>query len=69
MESKRIMLLHALVIGVLLYVFMVYVLGQSKSVAESRSILLAAIVLIYMVLFGHNLPSIGALSSITGSSK
>jgi len=61
------MLLHAVVIGVVLYLLMVYVLGQSKSVAESRSILLAAIVLIYMVVFGHRLPSMGALSRMMGS--
>jgi hypothetical protein len=50
------MLLHSLIIGVLLYLFMIYVLGQRQIVAENRSILLAAFVLIYMILFGHGLP-------------
>jgi len=50
------MLLHSLIVGVLLYLFMVYVLGQRQIVAENRSILLAAFVLIYMILFGHGLP-------------
>ena len=57
MESGFTMLRHAVVIGVLLYVLMRYVLGQSPSVAEDRSILVAAVVLAYMILFGHGLPT------------
>ena len=57
MESGRMMLLHSVVIGILLYLFMIFILGQSQIVAENRSILLAAIVLVYMMLFGHGLPS------------
>jgi len=50
------MLLHSLVIGVLLYIFMFFILGQRQIVAENRSILLAALILVYMILFGHGLP-------------
>jgi len=50
------MLLHSLIIGVLLYLFMFFMLGQRQVVAENRSILLAAVILIYMILFGHGLP-------------
>jgi high-affinity Fe2+/Pb2+ permease len=57
MESGRMMLLHSLVIGVLLYLFMFFILGQKQIVAENRSILLAAVILIYMILFGHGLPN------------
>jgi hypothetical protein len=57
MESGRMMVLHAVVIGILLYLLMVYVLGQHQVVAENRSILLAAAVLMYMILFGHGLPT------------
>jgi hypothetical protein len=57
MENGRMMLLHSLIVGVLLYLFMIYVLGQRQIVAENRSILLAAFVLIYMILFGHGLPT------------
>ena len=57
METGRMMFLHALIIGILLYLFMVYILGQRPFVAENRSILLAAFVLIYMILFGHGLPT------------
>jgi hypothetical protein len=36
---------------------MIFILGQKQIVAENRSILLAALVLIYMILFGHGLPT------------
>ena len=56
MEKGRMMLLHSLVIGILLYLFMFFILGQKQTVAENRSILLAALILVYMILFGHGLP-------------
>ena len=55
MESGRMMLLHSLLIGIVLYLLMLW-MGQSPAVAENRSLLLAAIVLIYMILFGHRMP-------------
>jgi ACR3 family arsenite efflux pump ArsB len=57
MENGRMMLLHSIIIGILLYVFMIFILGQKQIVAENRSILLAALVLVYMILFGHGLPT------------
>jgi hypothetical protein len=36
---------------------MIYILGQNQRIAENRSILIAALVLVYMILFGHGLPS------------
>lgn len=51
------MLLHSVIIGVLLYLFMFFILKQNQSVAENRSILLAALVLVYMIMFGHGLPT------------
>ena len=56
MESGRMMLLHSVVIGILLYIFMIGVLKQKQTVAENRSILIAAFILIYMILYGHGLP-------------
>lgn len=56
MEQGRVMLLHAVVIGLVLYLFMIYVLRQAPSVAENRSLIIAALILIYMILFGHKLP-------------
>ena len=57
MESGRMMLLHSVIIGILLYLFMIYILRQKQIVAENRSILLAALILAYMILFGHGLPT------------
>lgn len=57
METGRMMVLHALVIGIILYLFMTIILGQRKHVAENRSILVAALILVYMILFGHGLPN------------
>jgi hypothetical protein len=56
MENGRMMVVHSLLIGVLLYFFMVVVLGQKPMIAENRSVLIAASLLIYMILFGHGLP-------------
>lgn len=57
MENGRTMLLHSAIIGIILFLFMFYILGQQQIVAENRSILLAAFVLAYMILFGHGLPT------------
>lgn len=56
-ESGRMMLLHSVIIGIILYMFMIFVLGQKQSMAEDRSILFAALILAYMILFGHGLPT------------
>jgi hypothetical protein len=57
MERGIIMVIHSLLLGVLLYLIMIYVLGQRPIVAENRSIIISAFVLIYMVMFGHGLPN------------
>ena len=49
--------LHALIIGFGLYALMVYVLGQNTEIALNRSILISSIILIYMIIFGHGLPT------------
>lgn len=56
MERGIVMLLHSVIIGLILFVLMRFALGQSVAVAEDRSVLLGAVVLVYMVLFGHRLP-------------
>lgn len=57
METGSTMLIHSVVIGIILYVVMRFVLGQRQIVAENRSILLSAVALAYMILFGHGLPT------------
>ena len=57
MENGRTMLLHSIIIGLFLYGFMIFILEQKQVVAENRSILFASLILTYMILFGHGLPS------------
>jgi hypothetical protein len=40
-----------------LYVIMKFALNQSNEKATDRSVLIGAFVLIYMILFGHGLPT------------
>ena len=56
MERGLMMVVHSALIGVILYLAMRYLLNQNPMVAEDRSVLVAGIVLVYMVLFGHSLP-------------
>ena len=49
-------ILHSVILGVVLYLGMVYVLGQSQEMAISRSTVIAAVALIYMVMYGHSFP-------------
>lgn len=57
MESPLTHLLHALGIAIVLYIVMRFVLRQSPTMALNRSILLGAVSVIYMILFGHGLPT------------
>ena len=50
------MLFHGVVIALVLYLVMVFLLKQNGAVAENRSILMGAVIVIYMILFGHGLP-------------
>jgi hypothetical protein len=56
MERGLMMLLHALMVGIILYLVMVFGLNQEPAVAEDRSVLLGAVILVYMILFGHGMP-------------
>ena len=57
MERGLMMLVHSLIIGVVLYLVMIFGLKQKQIVAENRSILISAFILIYMIMFGHGLPT------------
>ena len=56
MERGIMMLFHGVVIALVLYLVMVFLLKQNGAVAENRSILMGAVIVIYMILFGHGLP-------------
>ena len=55
MEEHWMMVVHSFIIGIVVFAFMLFGLGQKNEVAERRSILITAGVLIYMILFGHGL--------------
>jgi len=57
MENPLIHVFHAFIITLVLYVLMKFALGQSQTMALNRSILLGALALAYMILFGHGLPT------------
>ena len=57
MERGLTMALHSVLIGLVLYGIMVLVLKQNKMVAETRSVFVAGIALVYMVAFGHKIPT------------
>lgn len=56
MERGLIMLLHSLIIGVLVYIFLFFIIKNKQTVAENRAIFIGSFILSYMLLFGHGLP-------------
>jgi len=57
MEGPLNHLFHAFIITIILYIIMKFVFKQSQTMALNRSIVIGAIALIYMILFGHRLPT------------
>jgi hypothetical protein len=57
MENPLTHLFHAFIIGAILYLIMRFALRQSQNMSLTRSILIAAVALIYMILFGHGMPT------------
>lgn len=56
MERPLMMVLHSAFISVIVYIIMVYVLKQNYMIAETRSVFLGGILLIYMLMYGHSFP-------------
>jgi heme/copper-type cytochrome/quinol oxidase subunit 4 len=57
MERGLVMVFHSAVIALILFFIMFMLLKQPRQIAEDRSVLIGAIALAYMVLFGHGLPN------------
>ena len=51
------MFIHSAIIAAILYVIMRFGLKQPEMMAQDRSILIGALALVYMILFGHGLPT------------
>lgn len=58
MERGLMMLLHSAIISAVVYLIMVYAMGVSNQMAETRSLMIGSITLLYMLAFGHELPPI-----------
>ena len=50
-------LLHSVVIGVVLYLVLVYGLKWGAGKSENMSVFVGGLALVYMVMFGHGLPT------------
>ena len=59
MESGFSHIIHSLVMSIVFYVLLVYVLKHQYNSAVDKSILLGTVFLMYMILFGHHLPTNG----------
>ena len=57
MEGPLNHVFHAFIIAIILYIIMKFILRQSQTMALNRSILIGAVALVYMILFGHGLPT------------
>ena len=64
MERGLVHVGHSALIGVVAYVIMLYGLKQSPTMAENRSVLVAAVALAYMVVFGHKSPTLNAFNRL-----
>ena len=56
-ERGLVHLCHSVIIAVVLYVILLYVLKWSSDKSENMSVLVGGLVVSYMVLFGHGLPT------------
>ena len=57
MDNALSHLFHAAIITIILYFIMKFILKQSDIMSLNRSILIGALALIYMILFGHRMPT------------
>ena len=53
MNSPRNHAMHGVALGLVAYLVMTMVLKQAPGVAERRSVLLACVAVMYMVMYGH----------------
>jgi hypothetical protein len=64
MERGLVMVVHGVVVALLAYVALVYGLKQSTGLAENRAVLLGCVAVAYMVVFGHQAPTMMALKHL-----
>ena len=57
-DTNFMMFIHSVFISLILFVLLYFILQQKYEVAETWSFLVGSISLMYMIIFGHNLPSL-----------
>ncbi len=57
MEGPLNHLFHSFVITVILFIVMRFGLRQSMNMSLNRSLIIGAVALVYMILFGHGMPT------------
>jgi hypothetical protein len=57
MESSMDMLMHSAGIAVIIFLVLRFLLKQKKDQAEARAMLIGALSLVYMLIWGHGAPS------------
>jgi hypothetical protein len=55
------MIFHSIVIALLLYMILHFWMNYSRATAQKYSIAVGIVVLIYMSIFGHQLPRFGVM--------
>jgi hypothetical protein len=55
------MLFHSVIIAILLYLILHFFMNYPRVVAQKYSLVVGVLVLIYMLMFGHQLPRFGVM--------
>ena len=64
MERGLVMVVHGVIMALVAYVVMVWGLNQRSAMAENRSVLVGALAVLYMIIYGHQLPTMSALKHL-----
>lgn len=56
-ETPTMMIVHSFLIGCVLYLIMTTGMKQDEEMAQTRTVLASALILAYMMVFGHKMPS------------
>lgn len=56
-ETSLNMVLHAFIVAIVVYLVLVYAMKKANEPSIDKAVLAGGIALVYMTVFGHNLPS------------
>lgn len=61
-ETSLNMVMHAFLIAVVVYLLLVYAMKKQNEPSIDKAILAGGLALVYMVMFGHKLPSLKGIN-------